>query len=135
MALRSRTLLRVTLIAGSCASLLLPSFARQVAVSAEIQLNASDAGDGLRLGEAVAISGKTFVAGGTGAYIYDLTPGGWAETTDLNVGLRSNSYGQAVAIEGDVAVVTDLGAMDESLAAGAYVFERDELGAWTPSAT
>jgi hypothetical protein len=77
----------------------------------EALLLASDAGDGHRLGSAVAISGNEVLvgaplSGGGAAYFFCLTPTGWQQTQRLAAeSWGGDSFGAAVALHGDLALV------------------------------
>jgi len=109
----------------------------------EVQkLTASDAGEGDWYGYAVALDGTTALVGaylnddvqpnsGT-AYIYELTASGWVETAKLVAGDPDlgDTFGQAVALSGNTALVTADGDNEAGPGAGAaYIFERT-AGVW-----
>jgi hypothetical protein len=93
-------------------------------------------------GHDVAISGGAVLVGargvqvGTGAvYVFDLTGGSWTESTKLlaSDGHVTQYFGDAVDLEGDLAVIGAFGDDDLGKYSGAaYVFER-HAGIWTES--
>lgn len=105
-------------------------------------LLADDSSGSDMIGSAVAVSGDTVVIGAPNAhdvsdenfgaaYVYTRTGGGWAQQAKLVADDAADalSFGQAVAIDGDVIVV---GAQSAPYGA-AYVFERAG-DVWTQSA-
>ena len=106
------------------------------------KLLAGDGTAGDHFGGAVAISGDWAIvgapraAGDSGAaYIFERGAGGtWTETEKLlaDDGVPDDSFGGAVAMSGDQAIVGATGDDDKGDASGsAYVFERDAGGTWT----
>lgn len=108
-------------------------------------IKASSAETGLGFGAAVAISGDTVVVGAPGygqsigaVYVYRSTSNAWMLESRLDnpSGLQYESFGYAVAIDGDILVVgasddNSDGATGTSSASGAvYVFERTG-GTWS----
>jgi hypothetical protein len=109
------------------------------------KLTASDAADGDKFGNSVAISGDTVVVGayweqGAGvqrgaAYIFEQNHGGpdaWGEVTKLTASDAENydDFGSSVSISGDTVVVGARGKGAAGTDHGAvYVFERNHGGA------
>lgn len=84
------------------------------------------------LGESVALDGSVLFVGIPGSMsvqVYERGDGGWSPTASLSGGA---GFGQSVAVAGSVAIVgassEDVG--DKLGAGAAYVYERDETGAW-----
>ena len=108
----------------------------------EVQkLTASDADLNDEFGFSVAVDGATALVGARvddgielssgSAYVYDLTASGWMETAKLVAGDPDlgDTFGEAVAISGDTALVTATGDDEAGSAAGAaYIFERTPQG-------
>jgi len=106
-------------------------------------LAASDSADGDRFGHSVSISGDTIVVGAYrhdvsyysdcgAAYVFERDAGGsdnWGQVAKLMAsdGEANDSFGYAVAIDGDTIVV---GARGENVEGAAYVFVRPPAG-WT----
>jgi hypothetical protein len=143
----------LTILCG--ALLLFAGPAPGVAQTAEdALLRASNAESGDVFGWAVSIDGDRALVGArneagplnetarAGAvYAFERTGTGWEQQAVLrapNAG-RGDRFGQAVALEGDRAVVgayLESGPSDSTPYAGAaYVFERDATGAWQHAAT
>ena len=111
------------------------------------ELKASDVASGDNFGRAVAISGNTMMVGSPldddagsasgSAYIFVRDVGGWTQQAKLTAGdaAAGDSFGDAVAIHGDTAVVGAL--LDDhaggSNAGSAYVFQRSGA-TWTQTA-
>ncbi len=107
------------------------------------QLRASDADVGDYFGRALAVEGDLLWAGATGvdssrgaAYVLQReAPGEWREVArlqpdDLEAG---DSFGRAVAVDGDVALVSSAG--QDSARGAVYAFRRDAAsGQWTQEA-
>jgi len=106
------------------------------------QLAPADLAANAEFGNAVAISGNTLLAGawfnsagGTlgSAYFFERSAGVWTQTAkfDSQGGARAETFGEAVAIDGDRAIVTDSGldmnAVDQDTGA-AYLFARGTTG-------
>ncbi len=111
----------------------------------ETKLTASDAACGNRFGGAVSVSGQTVLIGadlhqdngfGSGAaYVFRFDPASsqWVEAQKLlpSDGVRNDAFGDAVAMDGDLAVIGARFATDAGSNAGAaYVFRRNALGVW-----
>ncbi|MEE8468210.1 MAG: FG-GAP repeat protein, partial [Planctomycetota bacterium] len=121
----------------------LGALASQGLAQCEVQkLTASNAGCYDKYGQAVAIDGTTALVGAylhdggeanTGSvYVYELTPAGWVQTAELVSGDPNlgDTFGEAVAISGDTALVTAPGDDEAGGAAGAaYIFKRT-AGVW-----
>jgi len=110
----------------------------------EAKLVASDAGNRDFFGLAVAISGDTVLVGAPyqtvddmpfrgSAYVYTRGAGGWTEQAKLVAadGATQHTFGRAVALSGDTALVTAPIAGDG--AGVAYLYTRHGTG-WTESA-
>ncbi|HEX5450682.1 MAG TPA: fibronectin type III domain-containing protein [Gaiellaceae bacterium] len=111
------------------------------------KLTASDGAAGDRLGQSVAISGDTVVAGAAdaygqvgAAYVFVKPGGGWAgdlnEAAELRAsdGATSDQLGYSVAIDGDtIAAGADSATVNSNAGQGAvYVFEKPS-GGWAGS--
>ncbi|MEM7789332.1 MAG: T9SS type A sorting domain-containing protein [Bacteroidota bacterium] len=107
------------------------------------KVSASDAAADDLFGEAIALDGSRILVGaanadvvdlGSGrAYVFDLVAGTWTETAKLvpTDAARGDDFGNAVALQGDRAVIGALFDDDDGFASGgAYVFERAG-GAWS----
>jgi hypothetical protein len=112
--------------------------------SQDAKLIASDATPNEWFGSAVAISGTHAVVGASGyggsypkgaAYMFERGPLGWAQVAKLvpsDVGANTQ-FGASVAISGDYAIIgTD--PQWNSPPAAAYIFERNQSGAWVQAA-
>ncbi len=112
----------------------------------ETKITASDGEAGDWFGESVAISGNTAIVGASkaqtgAAYIFTHSGTSWLQQTKLtynNDGSGSNDFGKSVAIDGDTAIVGDLGAEfndanDNYFNGAARIFTRSGTS-WTQQA-
>lgn len=112
----------------------------------EAKLHAGDAAELVRFGNAVAASGERLIAGAHldnrrgeragAAYVFERRGGGWAQQTRLapRDGAPGQHFGQAVGLDGEVAIVGAHGDAERGKAAGAaYVFRR-VAGEWRQEA-
>ena len=105
-----------------------------------VKLTASDGIRGDRFGASIDVSDGRMIVGafwadsGRGAaYVFERgADGGWRESARLRPAgtARGDSVGGAVAIDGDLALVSVAGAGD-STAGTVHAFRRDGRGAWT----
>lgn len=105
--------------------------------SQQAVLTASDGSDADGLGFSVAVSGDTVLAGAPGnddyagaAYVFVRSGGTWTQVQRLDapVPAAGQSFGHAVALDGDTAVIGALGT--DGFAGAAYVFVRS-AGIWS----
>ncbi|MBW1686155.1 MAG: FG-GAP repeat protein [Deltaproteobacteria bacterium] len=107
------------------------------------KLAASDGSVGERFGEVVAIDGDTLVVqAGRGtvtegvsgaAYVFEILPGetdAWQEVAKLAPSAieSGESFGQRLALEGDVVVASALEIIETEYVGTVYIFGRDEGG-------
>ncbi|MDX1661672.1 MAG: choice-of-anchor B family protein, partial [Gemmatimonadota bacterium] len=120
-------------------------YGRQGDAWAEVgRLHASDAIPGDRFGTDLDVSGDRMIVGALwadsgrgGAYVFEKgVDGAWTETARLvpESATRGDSVGAAVALEGDLALVTSRGVGD-STAAVVHAFRRGGDGAWSAIGT
>jgi len=106
------------------------------------QLAPADLAPNAEFGNAVALSGNTLIAGAWfnfvgstlgSAYVFERSGTVWTQTArfDSQGGANAENFGEAVAIDGDRAIVTDSGldasATDQDVGA-AFLFERSATG-------
>ncbi len=111
--------------------------------SADAKLTASDGASGDEFGSSLAISRNTLLVGAPAqdsaqgaVYVFqeDNASGGWIEAARLAAGdgAKSDNFGSAVALDGDMAVI---GANRHNEQTGAvYVFHRKGDGTWSEQA-
>lgn len=101
------------------------------------KLIASDAANGHRFGEAVAIDGNYALVGAPekdkigSAYIFELSGSTWGETAILNASDRAlgDSFAFSVSLSANYALI---GAYTKNSSRGAaYIFKREASGNWT----
>lgn len=104
----------------------------------QAMLTASDREGGDLFGSAVALSADTALVGAIGddsfagsVYVFSRSAGNWIQQQELIAPDRvsGDSFGSAVALDGDTAIVGAFGT--SGYAGAAYVFTRSEGGAWS----
>jgi hypothetical protein len=124
-----------------CALLLAPAapLGAQLTTQCEQDLiTAAEPINGSQFGRSVAISGQTALvgafsgSGGGQAYVYERTSSGWVQTQKLvPAGLASgDSFGYAVGLSGETALVTARGDKDNGFGSGAAYIFRKHAGSW-----
>ena len=112
------------------------------------QLSPSDLSSNAEFGNSVAVSGTHMLIGAWfntagspagSAYFYESTGGIWTESAKFNApdGTASETFGEAVAIDGQRAIVTDSG-LDVNGAediGAAYLFQHDSASGWQSTGT
>src|SRR5262245_13030281 len=112
------------------------------------ELSPSDLSPQAEFGNAVAVSGNHMLIGAWfntagspagSAYFYDLSGGTWTQSAKFDApdGAASETFGEAVTIDGDRAIVTDSG-LDVNGAediGAAYLFQHDPDSGWKSAGT
>ena len=65
--------------------------------------------NGLRMGDAISVSGDRLISGGLQAHVFMFDGTGWVHEEKLESFPASRAYGSAVAFDGDTALIGDFG--------------------------